>query len=144
LSCYYFFRAANVQQIICCFNSLKSVSYHDNSQMTSLFFFNFLNIFNCILNFQFTFWIEGRSSFIKNQYFWRFNQSSCNRNSLFLSTRQIIHRRGANISVYTIFQSFNKLSICLVQCDINIFISCCLICKFHVFLDCSENENWLL
>ena len=144
LSSNYFFWTTDVQQIICCFYRLKSMSYHYDCQLTSLFSFYFLNIFDCILNFHFTFWIEGRCSFIKYQYFWSFNQSSCNRDSLFLSTWQIIKRRGPNVSIYSILQCLNELSVCFIQCNFNIFVRSSLICKFHVFLNCSKNQNRFL
>jgi len=63
-----------------------------DNQNGKLIFLN--NLINCILDFSLSFGVQGRSSLIKNENFWLFDQRPCDGDTLFLATRKI----GATLS----------------------------------------------
>jgi len=60
------------------------MSDHDNSDFFSLLF---LDLGNSLLDLGFTFWVKRASGFVEDQDLRLLDQSSCDCNSLFLTTR---------------------------------------------------------
>lgn len=85
---------------------------HDHSDLRTLLFLDFGD---CILYFSFTLRVKSRGSFIKYKDLRVLDQSSCDGNALFLSTREVHHTARTHISVDSFLKIFDKSGISSLQ-----------------------------